>query len=387
MSKIERTIDELYADDSERADAVVFGRETGVNRRGFLGGAGLAAMGAAVGGAIPFAHNMPAGLIPAALAQAPAAPAKGPQYLNFPGKDAKLVLLGDRPLVAETPAELLDDATTPFGKFFVRNNGQIPDEAKEPNKWEIAIDGEVNKPLKITLGELKSKYKPQTMRFVLECGGNGRSGFNPPARGNQWTNGGAGCAEWTGVRLADVLKTAGVKPSGIYTAHYAADLHLSGDASKPTLVARRAHRESDGPQQHDRLGDEWATAAEYPRRSGAADLSRLGRIDVAEMGDEDHHSRQGARWSGHDRVLLSHAHQADDSRRQGRSGEYENPGIDAGALDHHQPRQWRQVARGTRDLELRGAAWAGDNLVESRYLDRLRVELEAGQGWASAQPL
>ena len=71
-------------------------------------------------------------------------------------------MLGDKPLVAETPAELLDDATTPFGKFFVRNNGQIPDEAKEPNKWKIAIDGEVNKPLKITLGELKSKYKPQT---------------------------------------------------------------------------------------------------------------------------------------------------------------------------------------------------------------------------------
>ena len=47
---------------------------TGVDRRGFLGGAGLAAMGAAVGGAIPFAANMPGGLIPAALAQgAPAA--------------------------------------------------------------------------------------------------------------------------------------------------------------------------------------------------------------------------------------------------------------------------------------------------------------------------
>jgi DMSO/TMAO reductase YedYZ molybdopterin-dependent catalytic subunit len=71
--------------------------------------------------------------------------------------------------------------------------------------------------------------------MVLECGGNGRSFFSPKASGNQWTNGGAGCAEWTGVRLADVLKTAGVKPTGIYTAHYAADLHLSGDASKPTL--------------------------------------------------------------------------------------------------------------------------------------------------------
>ena len=74
--KIERSIEELYADDPERADAVVFGRRTEPRRRGFLGGAGLAAMGAAVGGAIPFAANMPGGLIPAALAQgAPAAPA------------------------------------------------------------------------------------------------------------------------------------------------------------------------------------------------------------------------------------------------------------------------------------------------------------------------
>ena len=39
--KIERTIDELYGDDPERADAVVFGRKTDVNRRGFLGGAAL----------------------------------------------------------------------------------------------------------------------------------------------------------------------------------------------------------------------------------------------------------------------------------------------------------------------------------------------------------
>ena len=67
--KTERSIEELYRDDPERADAVVFGRKAGVDRRGFLGGAGLAAMGAAVGGAIPFAANMPGGLIPAAFAQ------------------------------------------------------------------------------------------------------------------------------------------------------------------------------------------------------------------------------------------------------------------------------------------------------------------------------
>ncbi len=65
----------------------------------------------------------------------PAAP-KGPQYLNFPGKSDKLVVLGERPLVAETPEHLLDDDTTPTDKFFVRNNGMIPEAAKEPGGLE-----------------------------------------------------------------------------------------------------------------------------------------------------------------------------------------------------------------------------------------------------------
>src|SRR5204863_574391 len=159
---------------------------------------GLAAMGAVIGGGMPFSNR----LIPAAAAQGAAAPAtpaaKGPQHLKFPGKNEGLVVLGERPLVAETPESLLDDDTTPTEKFYIRNNGQIPEEAKSPDAWKITIDGEAIKPLDITLGELKQKYKAVTRRMVLECGGNGRSAFSPPARGNQWTNGGAGCAQWTG---------------------------------------------------------------------------------------------------------------------------------------------------------------------------------------------
>ena len=62
-TKAERSLDELYEADPERADAVVFGRRAGPSRRGFLNGAGLAAFGAAVGGAVPFAGTMPSGLI------------------------------------------------------------------------------------------------------------------------------------------------------------------------------------------------------------------------------------------------------------------------------------------------------------------------------------
>src|SRR5687767_7752679 len=112
------------------------------SRRGFLGSTGLAAMGAAIGVTMPFSNDL-GSLIPAASAQGAAAPAgaKGPQYLKFPGKNEGLVVLGERPLVAETPESLLDDDTTPTDKFYIRNNGQIPDEAKEPDSWKLVIDG------------------------------------------------------------------------------------------------------------------------------------------------------------------------------------------------------------------------------------------------------
>jgi sulfite oxidase len=246
MKKTERSIQELYRDDAERADAVVFGRRTDASRRGFLGGAGLVAFGATVGGVVPFADNMPAGLIPMALAQSPAAPppaapapapaaTKGPQILDFPGKARGLIVLGDKPLVAETPEHLLDDDTTPTEKFYIRNNGLTPDAFRDGDAWSFKVDGEVNTPLSLTVGDLKAKYKAVTKRCVLECGGNGRSFFQPPARGNQWTNGGAGCAEWTGVPLRDVLKTAGLKPTAVHTGNYGADQHLSGDPTKDAL--------------------------------------------------------------------------------------------------------------------------------------------------------
>jgi DMSO/TMAO reductase YedYZ molybdopterin-dependent catalytic subunit len=344
--KIERSIDELYAQDPERADATVFGRQTGVDRRGFLGGAGLAAVSAAVGGAIPFASNMPGGLIPAALAQgAPAAPAvaKGPQYLKFPGKDDKLVLLGDRPLVAETPEHLLDDDTTPTSKFFVRNNGQIPDAAKEPDAWKMTVDGEVNNKLELTLGELKAKFKPVTQRMVLECGGNGRSFFTPTARGNQWTNGGAGCAEWTGVRLSDVLKAAGVKSSAVFTGHYGSDKSLA-DGSKDALSRGVPIKKAmDGsnlivfamngePLPNIHGGPVRLVIAGWPGSVSAKWFTRLWVRDK-------YHDGPGMGATSY-RVAIKPM----VPRRQAGRRQLPRSRIDAGALDHHQPGERHQTS-------------------------------------------
>jgi sulfite oxidase len=378
----ERGLHELYRDDPERADAMVFGREVDVSRRGFLGTSGLVAMGTVVGGAIPFAANMPGGLVPAALAQGQPASAGGKavQYLKFPGKHEGLVVLGDRPLVAETPEHLLDDDTTPTDKFFIRNNGQVPDASTDPDKWEIMIDGEVNVPLKITLGELKQRFTPVTRRMVLECGGNGRSFFTPEARGNQWTNGGVGCAEWTGVRLADVLKAAGVKPSAVFTGHYGADPHLSGDPGRQALSRgvpiKKAMDENNlvvwamngEPLSNIHGGPVRLVVGGWP---GSVSAKWLTRVWVRDR----EHDGQGMGGTSY-RVPIT-------------------PMIPGGKADPKNfrdlesmpvrsiitsPANGTKVAAGAREIKLRGAAWAGDHTVK-----RVDLSIDFGATWSQAE--
>ena len=215
-----RSVQEFFADDPEKADKEFFGRVANPDRRGFLRRTGLATMAAMVGTSIPFHRNMPIGFVPAAMAQENV----------LIGKDG-LTLLNDRPVNAETPPELLDDAITPTSRHFIRNNG-IPPEDVDPATWTLTIDGFVDTPLELTIADMREQFEVVTMALTLECGGNGRGFFSPPAKGNQWTYGAVACSEWTGVRLKDVLQKAGVQSNVVYTAHYGADGHLSGDPDK-----------------------------------------------------------------------------------------------------------------------------------------------------------
>ncbi len=219
----ERGLCELYGDDPERADAVIFDRVAQPDRRGFLRGAGLTTMGALLGTSIPFAKNMPAGLIPSALADSLA-------DFKIEGKEG-LTVLNDRPVNAETPPHLLDDDVTPTARHFIRNNG-VPPESMDAEGWKLTIDGEVESPMTLSIAELKERFEVVERALVIECGGNGRAAFNPPAKGNQWTLGAVANARWTGVRMRDVLKAAGLKDNAVYTGHFGADTHLSGDPNK-----------------------------------------------------------------------------------------------------------------------------------------------------------
>lgn len=198
-----------------------------MKRRNFVKKIALTSAAAALGAEIVFSETLPAGYKLVGL--------QDPDPFKMFQKDSGMVVLNDKPWNIEAKAHLLDDKITPNKYMFVRNNGLIPENI-DVNKWTLTIDGEsVVKPKTFTLQELKNTFKQYTYQLTLECGGNGRSEFNPPAKGNQWTVGAVSCATWTGIRLKDLLNHVGVKNDAIYVAYHAADTHLSRNPEKEPI--------------------------------------------------------------------------------------------------------------------------------------------------------
>lgn len=349
------------------------------DRRRFLHGAGLTAIGVVAAGGISGGMST---LNPIQKAVAQTSPLSKPaeasasQPITLPGKDPRLAILGDKPLVAETPEHLLDDDTTPLEKFFVRHNGTPPAEVTDADSWKLKIEGEVNKAIEITLADIKKKFKPVTYRMVMECGGNGRSFYQPPARGNQWTNGGAGCAEWTGVPLKALLDEAGLKPTAVYTAHYGTDAHLSGDATKVPLSRGMpiAKAMDDNTLLVWAMNGQPLTNAHgaplrliVPGYPGSASHKWINRIVIRDKV----HDGQGMTGFAY-RVPIQ-------PMVPGGKGDEANFAIMETMPTRSiitSPANGAKLAAGTRKLALRGAAWASE-----RDVTEVSVSADNGQTW------
>jgi len=198
-----------------------------MKRRNFVKKAVLGTMTTVIGSEIVFGNVLPEGYQPLAL--------QDPDPFKMFDKDKGMVVLNDKPWNIEAKAHLLDDRITPNKFMFIRNNGIIPDDI-DASKWTLTIEGESAKQEKTySLADLKSKFPQHTYQLTLECGGNGRSEFDPPAKGNQWTIGAVSCATWTGVRLRDILEDVGIKSDAVYIGYHAADVHLSRDPKKEPI--------------------------------------------------------------------------------------------------------------------------------------------------------
>jgi DMSO/TMAO reductase YedYZ molybdopterin-dependent catalytic subunit len=125
----------------------------------------------------------------------------------------KRLMIGQtsRPPQLETPFSVYNEGViTPNDAFFVRYHlADIPLEI-DPAKFSVDVKGKVDKPLKLSLADIK-KMPAMEIVAVTQCSGNSRGFSNPRVGGGQSGNGAMGNARWKGVPLKAVLDKAGVQ--------------------------------------------------------------------------------------------------------------------------------------------------------------------------------
>ena len=151
------------------------------------------------------------------------------------GKSDDMIVYQAEPYNAEPPPAALDGLPiTPLDLFYGRNHGAI--QQVDPDAWQLEIDGLVHRPLTLTLADLPRRFPRHSVVATLMCAGNRRGELMQarPIPGQiGWGPGAISTAEWTGVRLADVLAEAGLMPNATYIAFTGQDVSQQADPPQP----------------------------------------------------------------------------------------------------------------------------------------------------------
>ncbi|MFC0337787.1 Mo-co oxidoreductase dimerisation domain-containing protein [Kushneria avicenniae] len=184
----------------------------------------------------------------------------------------------------ETRLSRLPGYLTPNHQFFVRSHFDIP-ELKAAD-WQLTLTGDaLSRSQSLNLHDLNQLPRVSVIR-AIECAGNARAcfarDFGRPAEGAQWGTGAVGVAEWSGVRLRDVLALAGLKegafhvrPEGLDSGRFARPLPIDKALADDTIIALAMNGEPL-PIDHG-----------FPARLvvsgwlGAASVKWLGRLEVS----------------------------------------------------------------------------------------------------------
>ena len=123
----------------------------------------------------------------------------------------KLLASGNyRASIAVTPIHESEGIITPNGLFFSRSHGGTAH--VDPKEYRLMIHGLVNKPIVLTLDELK-RYPSVTRTHFIECPANGGQEWRGPQFNSlQFAKGFMASAEWTGVYIKTILEDLGLKP-------------------------------------------------------------------------------------------------------------------------------------------------------------------------------
>ncbi|MDN4982994.1 sulfite dehydrogenase [Bradyrhizobium arachidis] len=262
--------------------------------------------------------------------------------------------------VSFTPLHELEGIITPNGLCFERHHGGIAE--IDPADHRLMIHGLVERPLILTLEELKRYPRVNRIHF-MECAANsGMEWRGAQLNGCQFTHGMIHCVQYTGVSLRTLLEEAGVKTNGKWLLVEGADA-AAMDRSLPIekalddcIVAYKMNGEALYPEQG------YPMRLVVPGWQGNLWVKWLRRIKV---GDQPWHTREET--SKYTDLLPS-----GKARRFTWS-------MDAKSVITS-PSPQAPIKHGKGFTIISGLAWSGNGKVK-----RVDVSLDGGRNWWPAR--
>ncbi len=190
-----------------------------LNRRSFLGYSASGLLGTVATAALPWAVASRAS---AAVWDESIDPAK-----------ADLVYRSRVPRNGEPQLDkLVENWITPNSQFYIRSHAANP---QITGDFTVSIEGMVEKPISMTIAELVDKFPKSSVTCTVSCAGIRRYELMKvkPIKGVAWQEGPIGNVVWSGLRLSDVLKAAGVKAGASHVWFEGADEIVDGESKYP----------------------------------------------------------------------------------------------------------------------------------------------------------
>jgi sulfane dehydrogenase subunit SoxC len=259
-----------------------------------------------------------------------------------------------------TPLDETLGIITPSALHYEVCRGGVPD--IDPHKHRLLIHGMVDRPLILTIDEIKRL--PSTSRiFFIECAGNTRTEWRAPqaAPSVQFTHGLTSCSEWTGVALSLLLREAGAHKGASWIVAEGADA-TGNERSIPmakamddVLVAYGQNGEAPRP------GNGYPLRLIVPGWEGNINVKWLRRIQVV------------------DRPLMTRMESPDHTSLMP-DGKARQFMFVMEAKSVITSPSGGQRLPGAGYYEIRGLAWSGRGLVR-----RVEVSADGGKTWRDAR--
>lgn len=182
-------------------------------------------------------------------------------------------------LSSRTPLQDLHGMITPSDLHFERHHGGVPE--IDPDDYRLLIHGLVERPIILTLAELKRF--PATSRICfLECSGNYPTGAGPETR-PELVCGMTATTEWTGVTLATLFREVGASADATWF------LAEGQDAAVMTRSVPMEKAWDDAMVAYAQNGEALRPSQGYPARlllpgwEGNSNVKWLRRLELADQ--------------------------------------------------------------------------------------------------------